>query len=172
MKRSSQRCSPSFATRNTSTRSSRRGWQLDSVDDFLFNTRRGFCEHFASAFTVLARAAGIPARVVTGYQGGEYNPMGGYLLVRQSDAHAWSEVWLEGRGWVRVDPTAAVAPERVERGLDAAMSRSGEPVPGRFLRQSALLSQMRLAWDAREHVLERPGRRLRRSAAALAAANG
>lgn len=119
----------------------------DSVDDFLFNTRRGFCEHFASAFTMLARAAGIPARVVTGYQGGEFNPMGGYFIVRQSDAHAWSEVWLDGKGWTRVDPTAAVAPERVERGLDAAMSE-GEPVPGRFLARSSALTQLRLAWDA------------------------
>lgn len=121
--------------------------QANAVDDFLFNTRQGFCEHFASAFTVLARAAGIPARVVTGYQGGEYNPMSGYLVVRQSDAHAWSEVWLEGRGWIRVDPTAAVAPERIERGLDAALPEE-ESVPGRALRRNALLSQLRLAWDA------------------------
>jgi transglutaminase-like putative cysteine protease len=119
----------------------------NSVDDFLFNTRRGFCEHFASAFTMMARSVGIPARVVTGYHGGEFNPMGGYLIVRQSDAHAWSEVWLEGRGWVRVDPTAAVAPQRIERGLDAAMSES-EPVPGRFLARSTTLTQIRLAWDA------------------------
>ena len=122
--------------------------QLDSVDDFLFNTRRGFCEHFASAFTVLARAAGIPARVVTGYQGGEYNPLSGYLLIRQSDAHAWSEVWLEGRGWVRVDPTAAVAPERIERGLAAALADGGESLPGSYLRQSALFNRLQLAWDA------------------------
>lgn len=121
--------------------------EADSVDDFLFTTKRGFCEHFASAFTMLARAAGIPARVVTGYQGGEFNPLGGYLIVRQSDAHAWSEVWLDGKGWVRVDPTAAVAPERVERGLDAAIAES-EAVPGRLMRQSALLSQLRLMWDA------------------------
>jgi len=121
---------------------------LNSVDDFLFNTRRGFCEHFASAFTMLARAAGIPARVVTGYQGGELNPMSGYLLIRQSEAHAWSEVWLEGRGWVRVDPTAAVAPERIERGLDAALTEGGESLPGSFLRRNALLTQVRLAWDA------------------------
>ena len=119
---------------------------LDSVDDFLFNTQRGFCEHFASAFTMLARAANIPARVVTGYQGGEFNTMGGYLIVRQSDAHAWSEVWIEGRGWIRVDPTAAVAPERIERGIEAAMSAS-EPVPGRLIRNSRVLSQIRLAWD-------------------------
>ena len=122
--------------------------QLDSVDDFLFNTRRGFCEHFASAFTVLARAAGIPARVVTGYQGGEYNPISGYLLIRQSDAHAWSEVWLEGRGWLRVDPTAAVAPERIERGLEAALAEGGESLPGSYLRQNALFNRLQLAWDA------------------------
>lgn len=122
--------------------------QLNSIDDFLFNTRRGFCEHFASAFTMLARAAGIPARVVTGYQGGEYNPLSGYLLVRQSEAHAWSEVWLAGRGWVRIDPTAAVAPERIEKGLEAALTEGGESLPGGFMRQSALLAQLRLAWDA------------------------
>jgi transglutaminase-like putative cysteine protease len=92
----------------------------DSVDDFLFETRRGFCEHFASAFTFLMRAAGIPARVVTGYQGGSYNGVGQYWVVRQSDAHAWAEVWLTGRGWVRVDPTAAVSPQRVEFGARAA----------------------------------------------------
>jgi protein-glutamine gamma-glutamyltransferase len=119
----------------------------DSVDDFLFNTRQGFCEHFASAFTMMVRAAGIPARVVTGYQGGEFNPLGGYWIVRQSDAHAWSEVWLQDRGWVRIDPTAAVAPERIERGLEFAMDDS-EPVPGRFLRRSELLMQLRNAWDA------------------------
>ncbi|HEV8333225.1 MAG TPA: DUF3488 and transglutaminase-like domain-containing protein [Steroidobacteraceae bacterium] len=122
--------------------------QLDSVDDFLFNTRRGFCEHFASAFTMLARAAGIPARVVTGYQGGEYNPMSGYLRILQSDAHAWSEVWLDGRGWVRVDPTAAVAPDRIERGIEAALAEGGESLPGDYLRQNALFSRLRLAWDA------------------------
>lgn len=122
--------------------------QLNSIDDFLFTTRRGFCEHFASAFTMLARAAGIPARVVTGYQGGEYNPISGYLRILQSDAHAWSEVWLDGRGWVRVDPTAAVAPERIERGIDAALAEGGEELPGGYLRQNALFSQMRLAWDA------------------------
>ncbi len=90
----------------------------DSVDDFLFSTRAGFCEHYSSAFVFLMRAAGIPARVVTGYQGGWHNPLGDYLLVRNSDAHAWAEVWLAGRGWVRVDPTAAVSPERVQRGAD------------------------------------------------------
>jgi transglutaminase-like putative cysteine protease len=91
----------------------------DPVDEFLFDTRRGFCEHYAAAFTLLMRVAGIPARVVSGYQGGEFNPAGHYYIVRQSDAHAWSEVWLEGSGWVRVDPTAAIAPERIEYGADS-----------------------------------------------------
>ena len=96
----------------------------NSVDDFLFETRKGFCQHYASAFTFLMRAAGIPARVVTGYQGGFFNTIGNYLVVRQSDAHAWSEVWLAGRGWVRVDPTAAVSPQRVEFGARAAAGAS------------------------------------------------
>lgn len=86
----------------------------DTVDEFVFDTQAGFCEHYASAFTVMMRMAGIPARVVTGYQGGWYSDIGSYLLVRQSDAHAWSEVWLRGTGWTRIDPTAAVAPERIE----------------------------------------------------------
>lgn len=118
-----------------------------SVDDFLFTTRRGFCEHFASAFTMLARAAGISARVVVGYHGGEFNPLSGYLTIRQSDAHAWSEVWLEGQGWIRVDPTAAVAPERIERGIDAAIA-DGESVPGRIFMRSTFLTQVRNVWDA------------------------
>ncbi len=92
----------------------------DSVDDFLFSTRKGYCEHFASAFVFLMRAAGIPARVVTGYQGGYFNDVGNYLVVRQSDAHAWAEIWLADKGWVRVDPTAAVSPERIEAGASAA----------------------------------------------------
>ena len=121
--------------------------QLDSVDDFLFNTRRGFCEHFASAFTVLARAAGIPARVVTGYQGGEVNPMTGYIVVRQSDAHAWAEVWMEGRGWVRVDPTAAVAPERIERGRQGSLL-GNEADTQRLFREFDGLLRIRMAWDA------------------------
>ncbi|MGD8688686.1 MAG: DUF3488 and transglutaminase-like domain-containing protein, partial [Gammaproteobacteria bacterium] len=117
-----------------------------SVDDFLFSTRRGFCEHYASAFTFLMRAAGVPSRVVIGYQGGETNPMGDYLIVRQSDAHAWSEVWLKDRGWVRVDPTAAVAPERVEAGLDAALP-AGERLGG-WLGEAGWLHRLSLAWDA------------------------
>jgi transglutaminase-like putative cysteine protease len=129
----------------------------NAVDEFLFSTRKGFCEHYASAFTVVMRAAGIPARVVTGYQGGEFNPFGGYLIVRQSDAHAWSEVWIEGRGWLRVDPTAAVAPERIERGLVGAVA-ADEPVPGRLRDSSALWAQVALSWDSvndfwNEHVV-------------------
>ena len=95
----------------------------DTVDDFLFNTREGFCEHYASSFVVLMRAAGVPARVVTGYQGGEYNAVGDYMVVRQRDAHAWAEVYVQARGWLRVDPTAAVAPERVSRGFADAKPR-------------------------------------------------
>lgn len=92
-----------------------------SVDEFLFDTRRGFCEHFASAFVFLMRAAGVPARVVTGYQGGTLNPVDGTLVVRQSDAHAWAEIWVRERGWLRVDPTALAAPARIESGLAAAL---------------------------------------------------
>ncbi len=96
----------------------------DNVDEFLFETRQGFCENFASAFTVLMRAAGIPARVVTGYQGGELNELGNFLTVRQRDAHAWTEVWLgKNEGWVRIDPTGAVAPARIESGMEAAIPR-------------------------------------------------
>lgn len=113
----------------------------NTVDEFLFDTREGFCEHYASAFTVMMRMAGIPARVVTGYQGGWYNGIGSYVLVRQSDAHAWSEVWLEGSGWVRVDPTAAVAPSRVERGaMDSLEDR-------RYMLDYAWLRNVRNTFD-------------------------
>jgi transglutaminase-like putative cysteine protease len=88
---------------------------VDAVDQFLFERRVGFCEHFAQAFVVLLRAAGVPARIVTGYQGGRENPLDGAWVVRQSDAHAWAEYWVAGRGWVRADPTAMVDPARVDR---------------------------------------------------------
>ena len=90
----------------------------NSVDEFLFDTKRGFCGHYAAAFATLTRAVGIPTRIVTGYQGGMYNPYAGYWIIRQSNAHAWDEVWVAGEGWLRVDPTSAVAPARVEAGLE------------------------------------------------------
>ena len=119
----------------------------DSVDEFLFGARRGFCEHYASSFVFLMRAAGIPARVVTGYQGGEINPVDQYLIVRQSDAHAWAEVWLQGRGWVRFDPTAAVSPVRVESGIAAAVPAT-DPLPLMARTTLVWLRGMRYNWDA------------------------
>lgn len=119
----------------------------DPVDDFLFRTRRGFCEHYATAFVVLMRAAGIPARLVGGYQGGELNSVDGYLVVRQSDAHAWAEVWLADRGWVRVDPTAAVSPARVESGLEASIP-AGEALPILIGSQVDWLRHLRHQWEA------------------------
>ncbi len=117
------------------------------VDRFLFDTQRGFCEHYASAFAVMMRAVGIPSRIVLGYQGGELNPLGDYLIVRQANAHAWTEVWLEGFGWRRVDPTAAVAPERVNSGISGTMfdrigAAWGLAVP------ALLLHRLSLTWDA------------------------
>jgi transglutaminase-like putative cysteine protease len=119
----------------------------DAVDEFLFGTRRGFCEHYASAFVFLLRAAGVPARVVAGYQGGEVNPVDGYLIVRQSDAHAWAEVWLAGEGWVRYDPTAAVAPSRIEQGIVAALPQ-GEPLPAIVGLDADWLRELRYRWEA------------------------
>lgn len=119
----------------------------DSVDDFLFNSKRGFCEHYASSFVFLMRAAGIPARVVLGYQGGEINPVGRYLIVRQSSAHAWAEVWLQDQGWVRVDPTAAVSPTRVERGLNFALPDEAV-LPLMARPEFPLLHKLYQNWDA------------------------
>ena len=119
----------------------------DAVDDFLFSTRRGFCEHYAGAYVVLMRAAGVPARVVTGYQGGEINPVDGVLTVRQSDAHAWAEIWLAGTGWLRVDPTAAVAPARIEQGLEAALP-AGETLPALIRLDTDWLRSLRFRWEA------------------------
>ena len=125
----------------------------DGVDEFLFDTRRGFCEHYASAFVVLLRAAGIPARVVTGYQGGEINPTGGYMIVRDSDAHAWAEALLDG-SWQRLDPTAAVAPSRIEGGLGAALPQ-GEPVPYLARLDMTWLKNLQLHWDAVNYQWQR-----------------
>ena len=125
----------------------------DSMDRFLFTSRRGFCEHYAAAFAFMARSVGIPARIVGGYLGGEINPVNRTVIVHQFDAHAWNEVWLEGRGWVRVDPTAAVAPERILYGLEQALASEGS-----FLAQSPLsplryrnidwVNALRLRYDA------------------------
>jgi transglutaminase-like putative cysteine protease len=115
----------------------------DTIDGFLFETRRGFCEHFAGTFVFLARAGGVPARVVTGYQGGEVN--GGYMIVRQSDAHAWAEVFVDGR-WRRVDPTGTVAPDRISRGLGAAVPVT-DPVPGFARAHLSALHLLQLRWD-------------------------
>ena len=119
----------------------------DPVDEFLFTSREGFCEHYAAAFVVLMRAAGIPARVVTGYQGGELNPLDGNLVVRQSDAHAWAEVWLADQGWQRVDPTAAISPARINTGI-AAAARAGDPLPALVRLDNAWLRQLRYRWEA------------------------
>ena len=119
----------------------------DSIDQFLFETRRGFCEHYASAFVFLMRAAGVPARIVAGYQGGETNPVDGYVVVRQSDAHAWAEIWTAERGWQRVDPTAAIAPSRVEEGIATALP-AGEPLPVMARLDLDWLRQVRFRWEA------------------------
>ncbi|MGB5082527.1 MAG: DUF3488 and transglutaminase-like domain-containing protein [Burkholderiales bacterium] len=119
----------------------------DSVDEFLFGTRQGFCEHFASSFVFLMRAAGVPARVVTGYQGGDTNPVDDYMIVRQADAHAWAEIWLADAGWTRVDPTAAAVPVRVELGIIAAAPR-GALLPLFMRSGSSLLKSLRNNWEA------------------------
>jgi transglutaminase-like putative cysteine protease len=123
----------------------------NSIDDFLFRTRKGYCEHYASAFAYLMRAAGVPARLVAGYLGGELNPYGGYLIVRQSDAHVWVEVWLPGRGWVRVDPTLAVAPQRVAQGAAAALPPEEQSMVGSLDALGPYAKywiNLRLGWDA------------------------
>ena len=129
----------------------------NGIDEFLFRTRRGFCEHYAGAFVFLMRAAGIPARVVSGYQGGEFNPLDSHLVIRQSDAHAWAEVWLDGRGWVRFDPTASVSPARIETGIFDALP-FGEPLPAIVQLRADWLRNLRYRWEAvnnawNQHIL-------------------
>ena len=121
------------------------------VDEFLFDTRNGFCEHYASAFVVLLRAAAIPARIVTGYLGGEMN--GDYMIVRQSDAHAWTEAFINGR-WRRFDPTGAVAPSRVETNMAAALG-DGEPVPQLARIGNHWVKRLQLNWDAMNYDWQR-----------------
>lgn len=121
------------------------------VDEFLFRTRAGFCEHYAAAFVVMMRGAGIPARVVTGYLGGEINE--DYMIVRQSDAHAWAEAFIDG-AWRRFDPTGAVAPSRVEQGLAAALPNDSY-VPRLAREASGWLRDTQLRWDALNHQWQR-----------------
>ena len=122
----------------------------DGMDDFLFNTRAGFCEHYATSFVLLMRAAGLPARVVTGYLGAERHPEG-YWIVRQGDAHAWAEVWLDNQGWIRIDPTASVAPERIEGGAAAAVPETANQLPAALRRDFGFLHRVRLSWDGVEN---------------------
>ncbi len=122
----------------------------DNVDQFIFETQQGFCEHYAAAFVILMRAAGVPARVVTGYQGGNLNPVGNYLVVRQHDAHAWAEVWLQDEGWLRIDPTAAVAPERIREGIDIALPNNIIALP-LGLQNNKMAQKM---WRSMSHNLD------------------
>lgn len=124
--------------------------EQNRVDAFLFSSRQGFCEHYASAFVFLMRAAGLPARIVGGYLGGQYNPDGDYLIIRQQDAHAWTEVWLPGSGWVRVDPTAVIAPARVNAGLATALSApqaTAAPNPNLWGRVKLRLDALQNRWN-------------------------
>ncbi len=131
----------------------------DIVDDFLFQTRSGFCAHYAGAMTFVLRAAGIPARVVAGYQGGEVNPAGNYLSVHQFDAHAWVEYWVAERGWVSVDPTFQVAPERVEQGLEQALARERSFLADELsllrFRDVGWMNTLRLRWDSLNYGWQR-----------------
>ena len=117
----------------------------NAVDEFLFDTLTGYCEHYASAYATLLRAGGVPARVVLGYYGGYYNAIGGYLVVRRSDAHAWVEYWLADRGWVRADPTSMVAPERIDRSAGALGQDS---LAG--LRRGSVMNWLWTRWDYME----------------------
>jgi len=121
----------------------------DTIDDFLFNSKLGYCEYFASSTTFLLRAANIPARIATGYQGGQWSEEQNYLMITQADAHAWVEVWLEGKGWVRLDPTASVAPERVEQGAASFLRELNKE--SNFVTQlnhSGVLQAFRKRWDS------------------------
>ena len=118
----------------------------NSIDDLLFGTHQGFCGHYASAFATLMRAGGVPAHVITGYLGGEWNRFGGYLLVRQSNAHAWTEVWLDGVGWTRVDPTAVVAPDSLHNDMDDTLAAAGGS--GRRAHGAPWIAATVQAWQA------------------------
>jgi transglutaminase-like putative cysteine protease len=119
----------------------------DTADTFWFDTKMGFCEHIASAFVVLMRAAGVPARIVTGFQGGELNGVDGYWTVRNADAHAWAEVWYADQGWVRVDPTGAVSPGRIGQ-IQRLHAPEGILAGAVASLSPTLLAQMRAVWEA------------------------
>ncbi len=121
-----------------------RALSSDFVDNFLFESQEGFCEHFAGSFVYLMRASGVPARVVVGYQGGELNPLERYLIIRQRDAHAWAEIWLDGKGWQRIDPTAAVAPSRIQSGLSDAVDSADRALIGSGFSTNRLIAWMQL----------------------------
>ncbi|WP_437883968.1 transglutaminase TgpA family protein [Pseudomonas sp. LRF_L74] len=132
----------------------------DSIDEFLFDSRRGFCAHYAGAMTFVLRAAGIPARVVAGYQGGDFNRNGSYVSVRQFDAHAWIEYWIEGKGWISADPTAQVSPERIEYGLERAVQDEqsflqDSPLSLLRYRDIGWLNELRLGWDSLNYNWQR-----------------
>ncbi|WOG29936.1 DUF3488 and transglutaminase-like domain-containing protein [Endozoicomonas sp. 8E] len=134
--------------------------QNSTVDEFLFEGRRGFCAHYAGAFVYLMRAAGVPARVIGGYQGGEFKEADNLIQVRQFDAHAWAEIWVAGQGWLRFDPTAAVSPQRIEAGLEAAIGSSGTFLPDSPLslyryRESDFINRVRLAFEKAEYQWQR-----------------
>jgi transglutaminase-like putative cysteine protease len=129
----------------------------NSIDDFLLNRKKGFCEHYAGSFVFMMRAAGIPARVIVGYQGGEWNDNGNFLSVRQYDAHAWTEVWLDNQGWVRFDPTAMVAPQRIEHNLQTAMDEEGSFLEAQTfsLSKNQWLVSLRQRIDATQYAWRR-----------------
>jgi len=132
----------------------------NSIDSFLFETRQGFCAHYAQAMAFALRAAAVPARIVGGYQGGTFNPEGRYWLVRQFDAHAWVEYWIAGRGWVRADPTFQVAPERIQLGFEQALARTQRFLPDapsgvRAFGEQRWARDLRLAWDGLNHGWQR-----------------
>ena len=130
-------------------------YNKNDLEEFLFHRKTGFCEHYATSFATLMRLAGIPARVVVGYLGGEYNELGGFFLVRQADTHAWCEVWIPENGWTRIDPTGAVAPGRVSQDLSSFLAGgvgSGAMVAGHSafltrLARLAVVNQIRFAWE-------------------------
>jgi len=131
--------------------------QDDTIDGFLIDSKRGFCAHYAGSFVFMMRAVGIPARVVAGYQGGEWNEKGRFLAVHQFDAHAWTEVWLEGEGWQRFDPTAMVAPQRIEQNLEAAMQQEGSFLEDKILSLNKIkwLSGLRQQLDSLQYGWQR-----------------